>query len=138
MGFQQEFSAIAMENAGHRHASSLSDGHMDMPKMVSATLGLSPPWHVSKVTIAEDGKRLDINVNYVADTTPACPHCGAQGVMCTADIETWYHHDFFRYATYLHSRVPRIACCGRIRAIERPWTRMGSKFVKIGELVSSE
>lgn len=104
---------------------------MDMPEMVSATLGLSPPWRVSDVIIADDGKRLDIVVSFDADSLRACPHCGAPGVTCDADIETWYHHDFFRYATYLHTRVPRIACCGRVHTVDLPWARTGSKFVKV-------
>lgn len=106
---------------------------MDMPAMVSATLGLSPPWHVSNVTIADDGQRIDITVSYDVDSRKVCPRCGAVGVTCDADAETWYHHDFFRHATYLHTRVPRIACCGRVHTVELPWARPGSKFVKISK-----
>lgn len=106
---------------------------MDLQHIISATLGLPYPWHVNSVTIADDGKRLDITVSYDAASHKICPHCGAQGVSCDADIETWYHHDFFRYATYLHTRIPRIACCGRIHTVERPWARTGSKFVKLNE-----
>lgn len=109
---------------------------MDLTRIVSATLGLSPPWHVSSVTLANDGKRLDITVNYDASRHTLCPYCGARGAACEADIETWYHQDFFRYATYLHTRVPRIFCCGRVHTVERPWTRTGSKFVKISETQS--
>ncbi|NJC86971.1 MAG: hypothetical protein FIB02_00320 [Desulfuromonas sp.] len=104
---------------------------MDLPDIVSATLGLSPPWHVSSVTLADDGKRLDIIVCYDANHHAVCPHCGARGAGCEADSEIWYHRDFFRYATYLHTRVPRIICCGLVHTVERPWARTGSKFVKI-------
>lgn len=104
---------------------------MDMPKMISATLGLTPPWRVSNVTIGDDGKRLDITVSYDADSRKVCPRCGAVGVTCEADSETWYHCDFFRYSTYLHTSVPRTSCCGRVHTVERPWARAGSRFVKI-------
>lgn len=111
---------------------------MDLPHIVSATLGLSPPWQVSNVTLASDGRRLDITVTYDVVSHKVCPRCGAVGVDCEADVETWYHDDFFRYATYLHTRVPRIVCCGRIHALERPWARPGSKFVKISEAENGE
>jgi transposase len=90
------------------------------------------------VTFADDGKRLDIIVNYDASRHSVCPRCGAQGVTCKAALETWYHHDFFRYSTYLHTRVPQIACCGRIHTVERPWARTGSKFVQINTEPSAE
>ena len=106
---------------------------MDLPHIVSATLGLSSPWQVSSVALDGDGQRLDITVT--CDTTDGivCPRCGTRGGCCAteAETETWYHHDFFRYATYLHARVPRLTCCGRNHMPNRPWTRAGSKFVKI-------
>ena len=104
---------------------------MDLPHIVSATLGLSSPWQVIDVALDGNGQRLDITVSYDACTGVVCPHCGAKGVTCAQDSETWYHHDFFRYATYLHTKVPRIACCGHICTVERPWARSGSKFVKL-------
>lgn len=105
---------------------------MNLSNIVAATLGLSPPWQVSSVALAEDGQRLDITVTYDAGQ-PVCPRCGAVGTDCEADVETWYHDDFFRFATYLHTRVPRIVCCGRRQPVERPWARPGSKFVKLTE-----
>ena len=106
---------------------------MDLPHIVSATLGLSSPWRVSSVTLADDGQRLDITVTCDTADGVVCPRCGARGVGCAADAEseTWYHHDFFRYATYLHARIPRLTCCGRHHTPERPWSRTGSKFVRI-------
>jgi transposase len=104
---------------------------MDLPHIVSATLGLSSPWRVSSVALDADGQRLDITVTYDSDQVACCPRCGAKGVRCDVERETWYHHDFFRYATYLHTRVPRLTCCGQYRTVERPWARSGSKFVKI-------
>lgn len=109
---------------------------MELPKIFSATLGLSPPWQVSGVSFAEGGKRLDITVTYEAGSV--CPCCGARGDSCEAEVETWFHHDFFRYTTYLHSRVPHITCCGRRHATERPWARPGSKFVKLESVSPSD
>lgn len=111
---------------------------MDLPQIVSATLGLPPPWHVSNVALADDGQRLDITVTYDAGNGIVCPRCGARGVCCEAVAETWYHHDFFRYAAYLHTRVPQFDCCGRRLAAERPWARTGSKFVKLEPVARGE
>jgi transposase len=102
---------------------------MNLPSVFSATLGLTPPWQVSDVTFADDDRRLDITVTYGAGT--ACPCCGAREPADEAEVETWYHHDFFRYTTYLHSRVPGCACCGHRHAVERPWARAGSKFERL-------
>ncbi|TLM69010.1 MAG: transposase [Deltaproteobacteria bacterium] len=106
---------------------------MELPSIFSATLGLSPPWQVTAVTFAKDGKRLDITVSFETGGTCRCPRCGAAGRPCYAatNDETWFHRDFFRYATYLHTRVPQISCCCGRHPVDRPWARSGSMFVKI-------
>lgn len=104
---------------------------MDLPHIIAATLGLSTPWSVRNVVLAEDGRRLDIIISYDAGSSLVCPLCGGMGAEDAEDAETWYHHDFFRFPTYLHTRVPRITCCGRNCWVERPWARPGSKFVRI-------
>ena len=42
--------------------------------------------------------------------------------------ETWYHDNFFRYATYLHARVPQIhcRCCGPFcrAAVVKTWVEV--------------
>jgi hypothetical protein len=106
---------------------------MALAKIVSATLGLSTPWQVSKMTFADGNRRLDITIVYDDGEGTVCPCCGTSGTTCEAEPETWYHHDFLRYATYLHTRVPTFICCGRRHAVERPWARTGSKFIKISE-----
>ncbi len=104
---------------------------MELSHLISATLGLSPPWHIRRVAIADDERRLDIEVTYEAGHDRVCPRCGSTGDNCTAKTETWYHRDFFNYATYLHTAVPHVICCGQRHAVERPWARSGSKFVRI-------
>jgi transposase len=106
---------------------------MELPAIVSATLGLSPPWQVITITFAEDGQRLDITVAFGISGDCRCPRCGASGQTCytAATDETWYHRDFFRHATYLHTRVPHIECCCGRHPVERPWARSGSKFVNL-------
>jgi len=101
---------------------------MELPTIFSSTLGLSHPWQITEVSFATEEKRLDITVNFLDDNFLPCPCCGATGTSCQLKTETWYHDDFFRYATYLHANVPHSVCCGAIIPVERPWSRQGSKF----------
>lgn len=107
---------------------------MERTAIFSATLGLFPPWQVTSASFARESNRLDIHVEYAHPAGHDCPHCGGRGTCCLAETvqETWYHEDFFRYATYLHARVPLLAChCGGTFQLERPWSRAGSKFCRI-------
>jgi hypothetical protein len=103
---------------------------MELPTIFSSTLGLSPPWQISAVSFAKDEKRLDITVDYLNENILPCPFCGAKTSRCLMTSETWFHEDFFRYATYLHARVPHFECCGAIVPVERPWMNSGSKFTQ--------
>jgi hypothetical protein len=105
---------------------------MELSRIISATLGLSPPWQINRIAIADDSRRLDISISYNAGNQTVCPRCGATEACCGSQPETWYHCDFFNYATYLHTSVPQLSCCGQRHTVERPWARSGSKFVKIG------
>ena len=104
---------------------------MELPTIFSSTLGLSLPWQITSVSFAKEEKRLDINVDFLDNNSLPCPCCGTGGVPCQKKTETWYHDDFFRYETYLHAHVPHIECCGNIIPVERPWSRVGSKFALI-------
>lgn len=105
---------------------------MEHPPIFSATLGLSLPWQIQTVTFAKEEKRLDISIVYNHASPLTCPICGVAGKCCSEEKELWFHDDFFQYETYLHVRVPSIkcSCCG-ILPIERPWSRVGSRFTLI-------
>lgn len=103
---------------------------MELPTIFSSTLGLSPPWQISEVSFAKDENRLDITLEYLNENNPSCPFCGSKSTHCLLQNETWYHEDFFRYATYLHARVPHIECCGALIPVDRPWMNSGSKFTR--------
>ena len=101
---------------------------MELSAIFSSTLGLSLPWQITSVSFCRDEKRLDINVDFLDNNSLPCPHCGCGGAPCQKKTETWYHDDFFRYATYLHAHVPHIECCGNVIPVERPWSSEGSRF----------
>jgi transposase len=107
---------------------------MEQIAIFSATLGLSDPWQVTSASFAKDSNRLDISIEYVLGMPLDCPICGMQGTGSREETvtEVWFHEDFFRYVTYLHARVPLIACnCGGRFRLERPWSRAGSRFTRI-------
>lgn len=117
-----------------RHRKDVTASLMELPPIFSATLGISRPWQITSVAFAAETPRLDITVTFDPAGDCACPCCGSRGEACHAESadEVWFHPDFFRYATYLHTRVPRIRCRCGVHAVERPWSRSGSRFVKIG------
>jgi transposase len=104
---------------------------MDFPAIYSATLGLHPPWHIVSVSFAREERRMDVRLDVFRGNLFNCPCCGAPTPPCSFDEEVWSHDDFFGYSAYLHACVPRIACCGATVAVERPWCRAGSRFVRV-------
>jgi hypothetical protein len=100
---------------------------MDLPDVFAATLGLTGPWQVVSVSFASNEKRMDITVAYKPQETLPCAHCGDANGLCKDGNETWFHHNYFSYATYLHTHIPLVKCCG-LATVERPWSRSGSKF----------
>jgi hypothetical protein len=107
---------------------------MEQMMILSATLGLSPPWQVTAANFAKESNRLDISIEYSYATPLDCPACGGKGTSCHAETvaETWFHENFFSYATFLHARVPLMACdCGGRFPLKPPWSRQGSLFYKI-------
>lgn len=107
---------------------------MEQTTIFTATLGLIPPWRVISARFSEKSNRLDIDVEYARVKEHDCPLCGGKGTGCTTEMlqETWFHENFFRYATYLHARVPMVVChCGGAFRPERPWCRPGSNFCRV-------
>jgi hypothetical protein len=105
---------------------------MNLPPIFSSTLGLSVPWQITGVYFAKVEKRLDINVDFQDNNFLHCPNCGGGGAPSLKKTEIWFHDNFFRYATYLHVRVPHITCCcGVLIPVERPWSGKGSKFALV-------
>jgi transposase len=98
-----------------------------LPDIFASTLGLSAPWQIINVSFAPNEKRIDITVAFMPQGSVSCPHCGSTNSLCKAVEETWFHEDFFSYATYLHTKIPLIHCCDHA-SVDRPWSRPGSKF----------
>lgn len=95
----------------------------------SATLGLSPPWHIYGISLSKEEKRMDVIIDFLIGSALTCSTCGNPGKLNSTNHEIWHHNDFFTFVTYLHTRVPVIECptCG-IHTLERPWARGASQF----------
>jgi transposase len=105
---------------------------MDQHTIFSATLGLHRPWEILNIDISEKEKRMDIAISVADSSNFTCPTCGKIGEMCDVASEMWRHDSFFSYTTYLHVRVPVVTCpCCGVCKIEHPWSRIGSRFVRV-------
>ena len=69
------------------------------------SLGIEPPWVVTKSDFDATAKRLDIHLDFARGSRFACPQCGIAGCP-TYDSEdkTWRHLNFFQHEAYLHGR----------------------------------
>lgn len=105
---------------------------MDYPDIFAATLGLYEPWLITNVSFAAEENRLDITILYPLADSLKCPLCGSENKISYISEEVWFHSDFFRHATYLHTKVPFFHCC-KVQSVERPWSRPGSRFSQTSE-----
>ena len=96
----------------------------------SSTLGLSDPWKITHILFTQEEKRIDISLSFMQIDGIRCPICGKLNQMSYTVDEIWFHDNFFNYPTYLHTQVPYIQCCELV-AVERPWSRSGSKFSQL-------
>jgi transposase len=98
-------------------------------------LGLPEPWKVVKDEFSAKERRLDITIDFERGSIFHCPDCGAESKAYDSEMKTWRHLNFFQHDTYLHARVPRVACsqgCG-IKTVEVPWARQRSGFTLLFE-----
>ena len=74
-------------------------------------LGLQSPWTVSRVNLDVNGQRVDVWAEHPEDAAWVCPHCTKTLPLYDhAEERTWRHLDSCQFQTYLHARIPRVAC----------------------------
>lgn len=98
-------------------------------------LGLQSPWTVSRVNLDVNGQRVDVWAEHPEDASWACPHCAKQLPLYDhADERTWRHLDSCQFQTYLHARIPRVACGehGVVQVLV-PWAAPRSRFTLLFE-----
>ncbi len=98
-------------------------------------LGLSEPWFVTSVKLDIPNQRVDVFVEHREGIRFACPVCGkAYPLYDHAEERQWRHLDTCQLKTYLHARIPRVACPqDGIRNAQLPWGERGSRFTLMME-----
>jgi transposase len=74
-------------------------------------LGLSAPWKVSEVTVAEAEQRVDVRAEHQPGARSPCPACGL--LLPAYDhtpLRAWRHLDSCHYLTFLQAALPRVPC----------------------------
>jgi transposase len=98
-------------------------------------LGLQSPWTVSRVNLNVQGQRVDVWAEHPEDASWACPPCATiLSLYDHAEERTWRHLDSCQFQTYLHARIPRVACGehGVVQVLV-PWAASRSRFTLLFE-----
>ena len=98
-------------------------------------LGLQSPWTVSRVHLDVIGQRVDVWAGHSEEATWACPHCTkALSLYDHAEERVWRHLDSCQFQTYLHARIPRVACSehGVVQVLV-PWAAPRARFTLLFE-----
>lgn len=108
---------------------------MQDTKLFETILGIQAPWSIDRVTLDTSGHRVDLWAAHADATRWPCPQC-AQMLACHdhADERVWRHLDTCQYQTFLHARVPRVACPTHgVRQVAVPWAEPRSRFTLLME-----
>ncbi|MBX3234516.1 MAG: transposase family protein [Nitrospira sp.] len=98
-------------------------------------LSLKSPWTVSCVNLDVTEQRVDVWAEHAGDATWTCPHCAEPLPLYDhAEERTWRHLDSCQFQTYLHARIPRVACDEHgVVQILVPWAEPRSRFTLLFE-----
>jgi len=105
---------------------------MQDTELIHHLLGLSEPWSVERVELNLDDRRLDIWATHGSGVTWSCPECSVTSPTRDHAAERlWRHLDSCQFETYIHARIPRVACAEHgVRQILVPWAEPDSRFTK--------
>lgn len=108
---------------------------MQDTKLFETILGLQAPWHIARVALDTSGERVDLWVEHDAGARWTCPECAqATPGHDHAEERVWRHLDTCQYQTFLHARVPRVACPAHgVRQVTVPWAAPRSRFTLLLE-----
>jgi transposase len=98
-------------------------------------LGLLEPWTVDRVELNVTERRVDVWASHPAGVAWSCPDCAYTGpIRDHAEERTWRHLDSCHFQTYLHARIPRVACpTHKVRQVRVPWAEPDSRFTRLLE-----
>jgi transposase len=74
-------------------------------------LGMKHPWHLTKITMDETQKRIDLYGEHAKNIKFPCPICQQFcSVYDHTDEREFRHLNVMQMATYIHVRIPRVQC----------------------------
>ena len=93
-------------------------------------LALQNPWRVQRVALDLPQHQLDLWLTHRRNASFRCPECGSRSPLYDhLPDRKWRHLDHGDCLTWLHARVPRVACPEPgIRQIRIPWALPGCRF----------
>ena len=75
-------------------------------KLFETILGITTPWHVARVELKTEDKRVDLWLEHEPTRWP-CPECGdVLPGFDHAEARTWRHLDTCQFQTHLHAEIP--------------------------------
>lgn len=101
-------------------------------------LGLTPPWHVSRVELLIDSEEVLIHVTHSSSGQAQCPMCRkpCPGYDTMAE-RRWRHLDTCQLKTYLVCDPPRVQCAEHgIHVAYMPWSEPNSRFTSMFECLA--
>ena len=98
-------------------------------------LGIKSPWFVDNVELKIAEGQVDIHLAHQPGVLWACPECGKE-LTCRdhAEERTWRHLDTCQLKTFLHARIPRVACPEHgVAQVSIPWAEPRGRFTLLME-----
>ncbi len=107
---------------------------MQDTKLFETILGVTAPWHVTRVELKTDAKRVELWLEHDPTRWP-CPECGAElAAFDHAEPRTWRHLDTCQFETHLHAEIPRVQCPTHgVKQVRVPWAEPRSRFTLLME-----
>lgn len=94
-------------------------------------LCLEKPWKVNQVSLATEARRIDVWLEHRRRRVSfPCPECGiGLPIYDHVPSRSWRHLDHGQCLTWLHARIPRVACLEHgIRQVHVPWALPGARY----------
>ena len=107
---------------------------MQDTKLFETILGITSPWHISRVALQTDDRRVDLWLEHEPTRWP-CPECGTElAGFDHAEERTWRHLDTCQFQTHVHAEIPRVQCPTHgVKQVRVPWAEARSRFTLLME-----
>lgn len=107
---------------------------MQDTKLFETILGITSPWHVARVELKIDDKRVDLWLEHAPTRWP-CPECSELlAGFDHAEERAWRHLDTCQFETHLHAEIPRVQCPTHgVKQVRVPWAEPRSRFTLLME-----